>query len=330
MRRLLPLVIAAALLAPVSAVHAQPAPEPGPIDDPGLGIRLMEVPLHLQDDPRAQVYVIDNIEAGDSFDRRLEISNRTGTTQDVDLYVGAADVDAQDGFKVADGAGANELTEWTELDTSEVTLEDRENAEIVLSVDVPEGTEDGERYGVVWAEMTSGEPDEGGAVVVNRVGVRIYLAIGDSDALPADFAITGMTPRRTAEGVAELVVDIDNTGGRAVDITGSLDLTEGPGGIRLDTVRSNQVTVPAGEPGQAVFALSETLPNGPWQANVTLASGLLERTTSAQVTFPDTGVGDSVGAEQETQRTWWWILLAIAVLALLAAIIIIRQRSRNP
>ncbi|WP_278312618.1 hypothetical protein [Lolliginicoccus levis] len=329
MRRLLPLVIAATLLAPVSAVHAQPVPEPGPTDNPGLGIRLMEVPLHLQDDPRAQVYVIDNLEAGDSFDRRLEISNRTGATQDVDLYVGAADVDAQDGFKVADGAGANELTEWAELDTSEVTLEDRENAEIVLSIDVPEEAEDGERYGVVWAEMTSERPEEGGAIAVNRVGVRIYLAIGDAEALPADFTITGMTPRRTSEGVAELVVDIDNTGGRAVDITGSLDLADGPGGIRLDTVRSSQATVPAGEPGQVVFALSDTLPNGPWQATVTLASGLLERTTTAEVTFPDTGAGDSVGAEQESQQTWWWILVVLAVLAVLAAILLIRHRRRN-
>ena len=99
---------------------------------------------------------------------------------------------------------------------------------------------------------------------------------------------------------------------------------------RLDTVRSYQVTVPAGEPGQAVFTLSDTLPNGPWQATVTLASGLLERTTSAQMTFPDSGVGDAVGVEQENQRTWWWLLVVLAVLAVLAAIILIRQRRRNP
>ncbi|GGC54342.1 hypothetical protein IEU95_09480 [Hoyosella rhizosphaerae] len=328
MRKLLPVALAAALVLPVSAVSAQPTPELDRVENPGLGIRLLEAPEHLKDDPRAQVYVIDRVDAGTSFDRRIEVSNRTGADQAVDVYVGAADINSDGAFTVGDADAANELTGWMELDTNQLTLDDRETAEVTLTIDVPEDAEDGERYAVVWAQIASGSPDEGGAIVVNRVGIRTYLAVGDENALLPDFAITSVTPQRNDDGVAELVVSFDNTGGRAVDVSGEVELSEGPGGVRAGPFNSDPVTVAPGGQGASVFTLTAGLPNGPWQAEITLRSGLLERTYSSAITFPDTGVGDAI-ATDESRPAWLWVSIALLTLAIILAAVVAWRKTRS-
>ena len=78
-----------------------------------------------------------------------------------------------------------------------------------------------------------------------------------------------------------------NTGGRAIDMTGQLTLRDGPGGqtggpypARLGTTLAPGQTEPVLVPIDAVVA------DGPWTAQLTLKSGLLERRVKAQLTFP--------------------------------------------
>ncbi len=59
---------------------------------------------------------------------------------------------------------------------------------------------------------------------------------------------------------------------------------------------------------------SVALPAGPWKADVELESGIIKHDTSATLTFPDKGDGESVGASDSTS----WPLIAGIVVAVLA------------
>lgn len=59
---------------------------------------------------------------------------------------------------------------------------------------------------------------------------------------------------------------------------------------------------------------SVALPAGPWKADVELESGIIKHDTSATLTFPDKGDGESVGSSDSTS----WPLIAGIVVAVLA------------
>ena len=80
----------------------------------GVGLRLLEIPTSESGDPRAQLYIIDHVAPGTTFQRRIEISNTTGDDADVSLYSGAASIDAGT-FLGADAHTANELSTWTSV-----------------------------------------------------------------------------------------------------------------------------------------------------------------------------------------------------------------------
>ena len=85
--------------------------------------------------------------------------------------------------------------------------------------------------------------------VVARVGIRIYLAVGRGGAPPTNFAITSITGHRSAKGQPSIVADVDNTGGRAVDLNGTASLTAGPGGTSAGPFPGKQIITLA--PGQS-------------------------------------------------------------------------------
>lgn len=252
----------------------------------GLGIRLTEVPTDRADDPRANRYIIDHVEPGESISRRIEVSNTTGEAKTVRVYVGAAEI-RQARFVPAEEEDEGDIVEWSSVSTHTLDLADGERSLVTVTIDVPEGASGGERYGVVWAELP-GVPTESGATVVNRVGVRIYLSVGGEEEPPSDFEISTLTARRTEEGVPQILAQVTNTGQRALDMSGELELTEGPGGLRAGPFPAQLgTTLGIGDTADITIDLDPEIPSGPWVATLTLQSGRLEKTSEATITFPD-------------------------------------------
>jgi hypothetical protein len=88
---------------------------------------------------------------------------------------------------------------------------------------------------------------------------------------------------------------VQNTGGRALDLVGALELSAGPGGVRAGPFAASLgTTLAIGDAGSVTILLDRTLPDGPWDAAVTLRSGLLERRAGATISFPDAGAAPPV------------------------------------
>lgn len=323
------------LVAPVAQAQPSEAPAPGdkapstsaPDGNTGLGIRLLEVPEHLKDDPRALNYIIDNVPPGTTFTRRVEVFNRTGAPGTFQVYTGAARISSDGAFGPAEDGTVTELTTWMSVDTSEVTLADREAAEVVATIAVPADAPEGEQYGVLWAQSAGPAAEGMGAQVINRVGIRVYLSVGPGNGPPADFVIDSLTPRRSAEGLPEILVDLSNTGGRAVDILGDLNLSDGPGQLSAGPFTARSLTLPPGERSQMVFTLSDSLPNGPWTAALTLKSGLLTRTASVTLTFPDSGTGTSVPPDSPQTVPWLWLAVIAGAAGSLVVVLTLRRKK---
>ena len=102
-----------------------------------------------------------------------------------------------------------------------------------VTINVPKTASAGERYAVVWAEVSTPAPATGSGVkLVNRVGVRLYLSIGPGGAPPSNFVIGSLTAERSATGRPLVVATIHNSGRRTINISGNLTLSNGPGGLR--------------------------------------------------------------------------------------------------
>jgi hypothetical protein len=156
------------------------------------------------------------------------------------------------------------------------------------TITVPLGATRGEHYGVIWVQQAADVRSTSGFGVnqIDRVGIRIYLAVGRGGAPPTVFAVTSMTGSRSVKGQPSLVVRVDNTCGRAVDLDGTLRLTDGPGSTSAGPFPSQQiVTLAPGQPGNMSFAPPKSLPVGPWQAEVTLVSGITSSVATGTVQF---------------------------------------------
>jgi hypothetical protein len=71
------------------------------------------------------------------------------------------------------------------------------------------------------------------------------------------------------------VAHVANTGGRAVDLSGTARLTGGPGNTSAGPFRAQQIiTLAPGQSGNLTFGPPKSLPNGPWRASITVLSGL--------------------------------------------------------
>jgi hypothetical protein len=298
------------------------------VEDGGIGIRLLEAPADRRDDPRASRYVIDHVAPGTTVVRAVAVSNDTGRTQHVDLYAGPATI--EDGAFVGGEPGrSNELTSWTSVDRTSLDLQPGKEAEIVLRIDVPADASAGERYGVVWASVT-GESSQG-VTEVNRVGVRLYLSVGAGGEPASDFEVHTLTAGRDDAGVPFVAARVENTGGRALDLSGSVRLTEGPASLTAGPFTVDSMTTLApGDSGDVTVPLVEGLPNGPWHARLVLRSGTLQRAAEADLTFP--GPGETAPPVDVSERPWWqsWTVAGlaglVAVLGILMVLVVLRRR----
>ena len=282
-----------------------------------FGVRLLDAPVSEADNPRALRYIIDYLPTGTVIHRRILIANGEAHTARFTVYAGAAHIIA--GQFVGDaGATRSELTGWVSVQHPVVTLAAGASVTDMVTIKVPAGATRGEHYGVVWVQQAAKARTGGGSSVieVDRVGVRIYLAVGRGGAPPTSFDITSITGHRSAGGQPVLVAKVDNTGGRAVDLDGTALLADGPGNSRAGPFSSGQITTLApGQSGTLTFAPPASLPDGPWRATVSLVSGLTTATASATVRFT------AVVAAQAGLSDMQWVWLALGGLALVLVVV---------
>lgn len=301
----------------------------GPPAQGEFGVRLVDVPASEADNPRAYRYIIDYLPAETVIHRRIFIVNDEPKTARFSVYPDAAYI--SDGTFIGySGATRSELTDWVSVQHPWVTLAAGASTLDMITIKVPQGATRGEHYGVIWVQQTSkqGTGADFRLTEVSRVGVRIYLAVGRGGAPPTAFEITSIAGQLTASGRPVIVAHVNNTGGRAVDLSGSALLTDGPGNTTTGPFPAQQVaTLAPGQSWNMAFVLPEALPSGSWRAKVTLMSGLTTVTGTAVVHFGS-------AAAPAGLRAMPWIWLGLIVLAAILAVAIGRytwqRRRRSP
>ena len=325
------LLLAGVLVAPASRVWAQEESGDSQASETGLGIRLTEAPVAMRDDPRARVYIIDHVNPGDSFSRAIEIINDTDDPMQPSAYVAPAVID--DGqFIVGSRENDGPVKQWATLEPGSLDLAPRSTATVTLTVSVPADAEEGEYYGGAVAEVIP-TADSPGVTLASRVAIRIYLSVGEGSAPVSDFEISTLTAERHEDGTPVVSASVTNTGGRALDMSGELELENGPGGVSAGPFPATLgTTLGIGETEPVTVVLDKELPNGPWDATLTLRSGTIERTVTATIEFPDPGEDPKEFDAEEVKGKSWWALLALALLLLVLAALayyLYRRRKRQ-
>lgn len=313
-------------LVSAGSISSIAAAQSSPAQNEGIGVRLLEAPSNNGNDPRARVYIVDHLSPGATISRRFEVANTTGEAADVRLYPSAASID-RGRFTGAAGQVANDLTTWTSITPAQVRVEAHSTTEAVATIAVPQDAPPGEQYGVLWAEVHSSPSPQSPVAQISRVGIRLYVSVGPGNPPAADFAISSLSAGRSEDGTPVLAADVRNTGGRALDLRGSLVLADGPGGLNAGPFAVEGVTSLApGTTGTVAATLSKDIPAGPWNASVTLESGLIERSAATQITFPDSGRADFAVQESRTRTA---ALVGIGALALIGigGAVVLRRRS---
>ncbi|MBU8855846.1 MULTISPECIES: DUF916 domain-containing protein [unclassified Micromonospora] len=277
-----------ALGAPAAPAAAGRAQQPaGDADTGGIGLRLLDIPTDRVADPRAQVYVVDHVRPGSTISRRVEVRNTSTQPLRVELYAGAASI-VGTAFTVPEGRKGNELSGWVRLGRKTVDLEPDGRKAVTVDIVVPKSASKGERYGAIWAQVTSPSGRGGNVTQVHRVGVRLYLDVGPGGEPPTDFRIESVTARPGAGRFPVVTAHVVNTGERALDMTGTLTLSKDA--VRAGPFRvSSGATIPPGGSGDVGIELDQSLPAGLWDVRLVLASGTVERTAEGRITLPVPG-----------------------------------------
>lgn len=314
--RLIALPLLAGLILPAGALAASSG---------GIGIRLVPPPAGTRD-ALARSYIVDRLSPGAIVRRQIEIRNGTASPAKVAVYVAGADLQGG-AFRFASGRTRNELSSWTSVSRSILSLPAGAETAETVTVQVPKTASSGERYAVVWAEVSAAAPAGGGVTLVNRVGVRMYLSIGPRGAAHASFVIGSLTGRRSGSGEPLVVADVRNTGKRTLSIGGMLTLSDGPGGLRAGPFPVKLAApVAPGMSESAAVALDGSLPRGPWRAEVELNSGFIQRSAVATITFP--AVAPIPPSGSGGRIVFVFLLLALFV-AVVLVVLIVRELQRR-
>jgi hypothetical protein len=329
-----------AVAAPASAAAPAAATAPAAQPEPGrFGIRLLDAPETRRDDPRALVSIVDHLSPGTTITRRVEIVSEHDEPLRVAVTPGPAALRDGEfiGVDEADGvAEVSDLPAWTTVERSEVLLAPGAREAVAVTIAVPQDAPAGERYGVIWAAVSS-SPAAGPVRVVNRVGVRIYLSVGAGAEPASDFRIDELVPERDDGGAPVLRARVTNTGGRALDVTGLLDLRDGPGGARSGPFDPESgVAIPTGATASVRFPLPGDLPDGPWTAEVALRSGALERSATARLSFsaavqavPAAPVAPQGAPARPLDGRAVALAVLLLLLLILALLLVWRRRRRD-
>jgi hypothetical protein len=288
MRSLRPLLAAvvACALAGSPALSGTPVAVADVPPPPGLGVRLLDAPANRADDPRARVYVVDRVKPGAVFTRHVEVSNGDPTPMDVVVYPAIAQV-KDGGFTIAARGVSGPVQQWVSVTPQRVHLEPGARVPVAATFHVPANAPSGEVYGAVVAERPAQRTRQGVAVAL-RAAVRVYLSVGEGKEPRSDFTVDSLTAIRDKTGRPFVLAQVHNTGGRALDMSGSLRLGKGPGGLSAGPFPATLgTTLGIGQSGPVVVPLDKALPAGPWVATLELRSGLVERKVEGTILFPD-------------------------------------------
>ncbi|MBW4030779.1 MAG: peptidase [Acidobacteria bacterium] len=238
---------------------------------------------------------------------------------DVTVYPAAAGL--VDGtFSFAAGSTSNDLSHWTSLDSANLALAPGTTAREVVTITVPKSAPSGERYAVVWAQVATPSPAQSGVGLVNRVGIRMYISVGAGGPPAAEFTIGQITASRAPDGDPVVSAEVHNVGRGALDITGNVVLTGGPGGLSAGS-HAIALAAPLSSRHSATAhsELSRQLPAGPWRVKLTLQSAGTRHSEVATLKFP-----------AQVMRAFPTSLALGALIVLLggAFIVISRQRKR--
>lgn len=296
-------------------------------DEGSIGIQLQDAPVSGRGDPRALRYIVDHLAPGAVIERNVLVVNRTDRVRTIEVYPAAASV-ADGQFLFGADRAANDLTSWIATDRTTVEVGPGGDAVVAVTVRVPADASPGERYAVLWA-ATASDPGTGSVAQVNRVGVRVYLDVGPGGPPATAFTTGRFTAARGQDGVPTVTVPVTNSGGRAVDLTGSAALSDGPAGLTAGPFPIDRtVTLAAGQSSEVVIRFPAELPNGPWLVEVTLASGTVQAVASERMSFPEPG--QIAVASADEPRSWLVLGAAVGIgllLVLLLGLAIRRLRS---
>jgi hypothetical protein len=317
------------ILSPVANAAISASISAAPKSSGSFGTRLVDVPVSEAGNPRALRYVIDYLPTGTVIHRRILIQNNEPRAAHFTVYVDSAHI--LDGLFTGDGgATRNELTGWMSVQHRAVAVAAGASVMDAITIKVPRGATRGEHYGVIWVQQAAkaGTPKSGfGVTEVSRLGIRVYLAVGRGGVLPTSFAITSITGQRSASGQPTVVAHVENTGGRAIDLNGSLRLTGGPGNSSSGPFPAQAiVTLAPGQSWNMTFAPPRSLPGGSWRAKITMVSGLTTATAAATVRLA------AVVAAPASLSGMQWIWLSLGSLVLVLVIVmgsyaVLRRRS---
>lgn len=204
-----------------------------------------------------------------------------------------------------DEGTTSDLTIWTSIGRSRVVVAAGGTTTVPVTITVPSDASAGERYAVLWAQVDTG--DQGPVRMVSRVGIRVYLSVGPGGEPATDFTIDALSGARGPGGALQVLADVTNTGGRAVDLSGTLSLEDGPHALSAGPYPAELgTTLAPGDTGRVVVDLTADLPPGPWHTVLTLSSGTEQRSGAAELTFPSQGVGAPVAVTSSGSRGWGW------------------------
>ena len=288
-----------------------------------------------QDDPRARTYIIDHVQPGAEFERRIRVCNGTDQPVTVQVYAGAASAEGAQ-FRAVEGRVENELSRWIRVEPSRLTLPANGERLVSATFQVPASATAGERYAAILVEAPAVRQSEA-VSVANRVGVRVYLSVGGPKEPVSDFVIDSLQAIRRTDGRPAVAARIRNTGERALDLRGDLRLADGPGGLSAGPFQATVgTTLLPGAAAPVEVPLDEVIRGGPWTATITMRSGLLERRAAAQITFPDEAGEQAAPVEAETLplREDPNVLIPIAggligLIALLLLLALLRRRTKD-
>ena len=317
------LTVAAAAPTPALAGSAQAVSRP---PTPGVfGIRLVDIPVIEADNPRAYRYIIDHLNPGVTIHRRVQIANLTPSAARITVYPDAAII--RGGSFVGDvGQTRSYLTTWITLSRHSVSLAPHTRAMVTVTIQVPRTASPGNLYGVIWAQETNlGKTSKGVNIIeTNRVGIRIYLNVGPGGSPPVNFDITSIRGTRSPRGQFMVAAQVNNTGGQAIDATGTLKLTNGPGGLSAGPYHEPGVTLAPGQSQPITVVMPKEMPKGSWLATIDETSGITQRSDQATIDFYPA---------PPNRRLYLILAIVLIVLLLLAAglaVWLTRRKRRSP
>jgi hypothetical protein len=335
-RRTAAILIATGLSIPALAFSASAATHPGQVvSGQGIGIRLLDASITRKGDPRAHLYIDDFVPPGADLTRHVEVDNLTNHSTHVLMYADASSIDKA-GWVVAQGRVNNELTSWMTVTPSTLDLAPGKSAVVTVKIAVPAKASSDERYATIIAEQPATSSGAGMHVAIaTRVGVRVYLAVGPGGEPASNFTISTLVASKAPDGTPMVTANVTNTGKRALDVGGTLMLTNGPGGLRAGPYQvSVPKTIGIGETEGVSVALDKQTPLGPWLATMNLKSGYVEHAATATITFPAKGgsAAAPVKAKPVAGKSSFMLPAVLGVIALVIVALIVmwlRRRRRD-